>query len=434
MGQRLITFDKSELGIWEELLSCKWLVSTTSEGEEQLLLGNTWVTDVIKDVQFEVTYRGKHREPKKLTVCIYQTENFAAWKRFEEHFENCLKKVLKASDAENKLFALESFLWNKMTNELIKVIKTENSTLPTPMSWQYTFKEPYFTACDDPIWGDDITWGDVNIRVNFSEIKLIEAAQKWFTTRKDYSQENKDSFGDYLLYYIYGTLTYKYSIPTNPDLINCKVEEMSRGSFLEELDRRFCSPSRIAIKTNLKAFLIDKFWIEDYRLPPTTAKILQELDATKKQKEQVANELETMFKPSSCPISNYMIEKTKLQVATTALKKRLRNFNVRVATCYASVVANPFTVYEIACDFSSYHFVVTLNMKNKFKVESFEIKVDSEEKTIFNTTFKCCESNAGEFVEIMSRYLSDNYMAKAFKSHIEYEIEQLTGREITWRT
>lgn len=432
MRQRLITFDKSELGIWDELLSCKWLVTTTSEGEEQLLLGNIWVTDVIKDVQFEVTYQGKHREPKKLTVCIYQTENFTAWKRFEEHFENCLKKVLKASDAENKLFALESFLWNKMTNELIKVIKTENSTLPTPMSWQYTFKEPYFTACDDPIWGDDITWGDVNIRIDFSESKLKEAAQRWFTARTNYSQESKDSFGDYLLYHIYGTLTYKYSIPTNPDLINFKIEEMGRGSFLEELDKRFSSPSRIAIKTNLKAFLIDKFWIEDYRLPPTTAKILQELNATEKQKEQIANELETLFRLSQFPIDNY-IEESKLQVATTALKKRLRNFNVRVAACCASVIANPFTVYEVACDFLDYHFTVTLNMKNKYVVESFEIKVDSEEKTIFNTTFACCEGNDGEFVTIMSRYLSDTYMAKAFKRHIEYEVECLTGREIKWR-
>lgn len=434
MKQRLIAFDRFELGTWDELFCCKWLVTTTPEGEEHLLLGDICVTDAIKDVQFEVWYKGKHSEPKKLTVCIYQTDNFAAWKRFEEHFENCLKKVLKVSDAENKLFALKSFLWNKMTNELIKIIKAEKeSTLPTPMTWYRTFKEPYFTACDDPIWGDDIIWGDVNIRVDFSESKLTEAAQKWFTTRTDYSREDKDSFGDYLLYYIYGTLTYKYSIPTNPDLINCKVEEMSRGSFLEELDKRFCTPSRIAIKTDLKAFLIDKFWIEDYRLPPVTAKLLQELDATEKQKEQIANELETMFKLNQFPINN-CTEESKLQVATAALKKRLRNFSIKIGNYYTSVVVNPFTIYEITCDFLDYHFTVILNMKSKFKVESFEIKVDSEEKTIFNTTFKCCEGNDGEFVAIMSRYLSDVYMAKALKRHIEYEIECCTGREITWRT
>lgn len=441
--QRLITFDKSELETWDELLSCKWLLSTTSEGEEHLLLGDICVTDAIEDVQFEVTYKGKHHEPKKLTVCIYQTGNttgkkdkkvqFQIWKNFEEHFESCLKKVLKASDADNKLFLLKSFLWNKMTNELIKVIKTEKeSTLLAPMIWQYTFKEPYFTACDDPIWGDEIIWGDANIRVDFSESKLKEAAQRWFTARTNYSQESKDSFGDCLLYHVYGTLTYKYSIPTNPDLINFKIEEMGRGSFLEELDKRFSSPSRVAIKTNLKAFLIDKFWIEDYRLPPTTAKILQELNATEKQKEQIANELETLFRLSQFPIDNY-IEESKLQVATNALKKRLRNFNVRVTAYYTSVITNPFTVYEVACDFLDYHFTVTLNMKNKYVVKSFEIKVDSEEKTIFNTTFACCEGNDGEFVTIMSRYLSDAYMAKAFKRHIEYKVERSTGCEIKWR-
>lgn len=433
MRQQLITFNKSELGICDELFGCSWLITTTSEGEEHLLLGDIAVTDAIEGIQFNVVYRDVCHELKDYTISMHQMNTAAAWKKFEKQFESCLKKILKASDAENKLLVLKTFLWNRMTNELIKTIKIEKEfTLPTPMIWNFTFKEPYFAACDDPIWGDEITWGDANLRVDFSENKLKEAAQSWFTTHTNYNQD-KDEFGNYLLYHIYGTLTYKYSIPTNPDLINFKVEEMGRGSFLEELDKRFSSPSRVAIKTNLKAFLIDKFWIEDYRLPSTTAKILQELNATEKQKEQIANELETLFRLSQFPIDSY-IEESKLQVATTALKKQLRNFNVRVTACYTSVVANPFTVYEVACDFLDYHFTVTLNMKNKYVVESFEIKVDSEEKTIFNTTFACCEGNDGEFITIMSRYLNDVYMAKAFKRHIEYKIERSTGCEIKWRT
>lgn len=436
MRQRLITFNKSELGTWDELLSCNWLITTTSEGEEHLLIGDIPVIDAIKDIQVDITYRAAHREPKELILDVHQTDTIADWKKFEKHFENCLKKVLKASDAENKLFALKSFLWNKMANELIKIIKAEKeSSLSTSMIWYHTFKEP-FTTCDGTVWGN------VDLLVDFSESTLTSAATRWFTTRTNYGQADKDDLGNYLLYYIYGTLTYKCSIPTNPDLINYKVEEMSTGSFLSELEKHFSIPSRTEIEASLKAFLIDKFWIADYRVPPTTARILQELEATKKQKEQIANEFEMLFKLSSFPIDNY-IEESKMQIATNALKKQLRNFSVRSTTNYSSVDFSTIydcastgvsTIYEIVCDFSKHHFVVTLNMKSKFVVDSFEIRVDSEGKTIFNTTFACCEGNVGEFVAIMSQYLGDVYMAKAFKRHIEYKIERSTGREITWKS
>ena len=122
-----------------------------------------------------------------------------------------------------------------------------------------------------------------------------------------------------------------------------------------------------------------------------------------------------------------------MQIATNALKNRLRNFNVRTTNYCTSVIDEPFTVHEITCDFSDYRFKVNLNMKSKFVVGSFEIKVDSEGKTIFNSTFTCCEGNDGEFVAIMSQYLGDIYMAKAFKRHIEYKIESCTGCEIKWR-
>ena len=425
MRQRLITFNKSELGTWDELLSCNWLVTRTSEGDEHLLIGDIAVTDAIKDIQFEVSYRDTHREPKDLILDIHQTDTIANWKKFEKHFENCLKKVLKASDAENKLFALKSFLWNKMANELIKTIKAEKEpSLPTSMVWYHTFKEPFTTY-------DGVVWGNVDLLVDFSESTLTSAATRWFTTRTNYGQADKDDLGNYLLYYIYGTLTYKYSIPTNPDLINYKVEEMSTGSFLSELEKHFSIPSRTEIKASLKAFLIDKFWIADYRLPPTAARILQELEATKKQKEQIANEFEMLFKLSSFPIDNY-VEESKLQTALNSLKRQLRNFNVRTITDYSSVGFS--TIYEVTCDFLDYRFTITLNTKNKYVVDSFEIKVESEGRVIFNTVFTCCEGNVGEFAVIMSQYLGDVYLAKAFKRHIEYKIERSTGCEITWRS
>lgn len=427
MSTRKILFNRSELGVWkDDLLSCCWTVITTPEGDERLLAGDIAVTDAIRNIQIEIAYRDLHYERKELTLKMDRIESAADWKTFERHFGALLKKPLKASweVTANGLFALKSFLWNKMTQALINLIKIEKGLEERkesePMSWSYTFNEPLMTY-------DNVIWGNGNIRIDFSESKLNEAAQKWFANLKTSS---KDAFGDYLLNYIYGTLTYKCSIPTNPDLIDCKVEEMSAGVFLEELDKRFCNSSKIAIKASLKSFLIDKFWIEDYRLPPVTAKILQELSATKNQKEQIANELKTILELSSFPIDNY-IEESKLQAATTLLKKQLRNFRLQTVVDCAS--ANFPTIYEATCDFAEYHFSVTLNMKSSRIVESFEIKIDSEEKTIFNTTFACCKTNEGEFVAVMSRYLGDAYMAKAFKRHIEYKIDSSTGREIKWR-
>lgn len=421
--QRVIAFDKSKLEAWDELHSCEWRVTTTPEGEEHLLIGDTPVTDAIEGIYVNVTYWNARQELVNYIISMHQMNTDADWKKFEKQFENCCKKVLKATGVDYRLYPLKSCLWNKMTSKLIETINAEKKS--SPMVWHYTFSEPYFKASAEMIWAD------VSIRVDFSESKITEAATRWLTTRTNFNQD-KDEFGNYLLYHVCGTLTYKYSTQTNPDLINCKIEEIGIGDFLEALDKCFASPSRVAIKTNLKAFLIDKFWIADYRLPPTTAKVLQELGATNKQKEQVANEFETLFKLSNFPIDNY-VEESKMQIATNALKSRLSDFSVRTTKYCTSVIENPFTVYEVACDFSNYRFKITLNMKSEFVVGSFEIKVDSEGKTIFNTTFTCCEGNDGEFVAIMSQYLGDVYMAKAFKRHIEYKIESCTGREIKWR-
>lgn len=427
MQRRVIAFDKSELGAWDEILSCEWTITTTPEGDEHLLIGDIHATEAIKDVQLHITYWDANRELRDYIISMHQMNTDADWKKFDKQLGNCVKKVLKVtSGIDYRLLALKAFLWNKMTVELIKIVKTEKEPLSQPTTvWHYTFSEPYFKTFDEMVWAD------VSLRVDFSESKLTEAATRWLTTRTNYNQD-KDEFGNYLLYYVCGTLTYKYSTQTNPDLINCKIEEMGIGDFLGELDRRFAGPSRVAIKTNLKAFLIDKFWIADYRLPPTTAKVLQELGATNKQKEQVANEFETLSKLGNFPIDNY-VEESKMQIATNALKNRLSDFSVRTTKYCTSVIENPFTVYEVACNFSNYRFKITLNMKSESVVGSFEIKVESEGKTIFNTTFTCCEGNDGEFVAILSQYLGDVYMAKAFKRHIEYNIERCTGREIRWR-
>ena len=98
--------------------------------------------------------------------------------------------------------------------------------------------------------------------------------------------------------FIYGTLTYKCSIPSNPNLIDCKIEEMGRGDFRVEVGKRFCKMSQHGILEGLKSELVKMFWSDDYRLPKDTREVLNELGATSEQKAKVANEFEMVLKTS----------------------------------------------------------------------------------------------------------------------------------------
>ena len=100
----------------------------------------------------------------------------------------------------------------------------------------------------------------------------------------------------HLLDFIYGTLAYKCSIPSNPNLIDCKIEEIGRGDFRVEIGKRFCIMSQLGILESLKSKLVKMFWNDDCRLPKDTREVLNKLGATNEQKAKVANEYEMLLK------------------------------------------------------------------------------------------------------------------------------------------
>ena len=128
--------------------------------------------------------------------------------------------------------------------------------------------------------------------------KLEDATKAWFI-RPNNKNKSKDDFGNYLLDFIYGTLTYKCSIPSNPNLIDCKIEEMGIGDFRVEVGKRFCKMSQHGILEGLKSELVKMFWSDDYRLPKDTREVLNDLEATNEQKAKVANEYEMLLKAKS---------------------------------------------------------------------------------------------------------------------------------------
>lgn len=177
---------------------------------------------------------------------------------------------------------------SKMVKESIE--KDKESSLKE-LHFNYTFNEPLMTF-------DSTVWGTATVRVDFLKEKLEDATKAWFI-RPNNKNKSKDDFGNYLLDFIYGTLTYKCSTPSNPNLIDCKIEEMGRGDFIIEVRKRFCKMSQYSILEGLKSELVKMFWSDDHRLPKDTKEVLNELGATSEQKAKVANEFEMVFKTKS---------------------------------------------------------------------------------------------------------------------------------------
>lgn len=159
------------------------------------------------------------------------------------------------------------------------------------MHFSYAFNEPFMSF-------DSTVWRTATVKVDFLKEKLDDATKAWFINQNN-KNKSKDDFGNYLLDFIYGTLAYKCSIPSNPNLIDCKIEEMGRGDFRVEIGKRFCIMSQLGILESLKSKLVKMFWNDDCRLPKDTREVLNKLGATNEQKAKVANEYEMLLKTKS---------------------------------------------------------------------------------------------------------------------------------------
>lgn len=221
-------------------------------------------------------------------------ENWIPFRRVLSEIFNNVATDWKRWYWENNGTKLESRRTGGHSKEAIAARMQECLIAKNTLHWQYVFNEPFMTF-------DSTIWGTATLRIDFKKNKLEDVVESWFEKHKVRCENNRVPFekyllGKYLLSYIYGTLTYKCSIPTNPDLIDCKVEEMGRNDFLKEIEKRFCKNSQHMIKEELGRYLAELFWNDDFRLPPDTKDVLNDLGATKEQKAKVANEFEMVIK------------------------------------------------------------------------------------------------------------------------------------------
>ena len=360
-------------------------------------------------------------------------ENWIPFRRVLSEIFNNVATDWKRWYWENNGTKLE----NRRSKEAIAARMQECLIAKNTLHWQYVFNEPFMTF-------DSTIWGTATLRIDFKKNKLEDVVEDWFKNHRVRCENNRVPFekyllGKYLLRYIYGTLTYKCSIPTNPDLIDCKVEEMGKNDFLKEIEKRFCKNSQQMIKEELGKFLAELFWNDDFRLPPDTKDVLNDLGATKEQKAKVANEFEIAIKADPCERNILAEHEENVRIALNELKKELQNFEVRG---YCDTKPYP-TSYYIACSFLNHYFVIDLQMKDKFNVKSYNVKVEvlpmyrqyavlNDSTIVLNESNECC--NSGRFLETMSKYLGkDEYKAIAFKRHILHTIESIYGLEIRWR-
>lgn len=222
-------------------------------------------------------------------------EGLMTFETFHRNFDDIFKMFENVGQFHISLNSFFTTIAHNWQREHRKPIDEDNKpALEESLKWitfNYAFNEPFMTF-------DSTVWGTATVRVDFLKEKLEDATKAWFI-RPNNKNKSKDDFGNYLLDFIYGTLAYRCSIPSNPNLIDCKIEEMGRGDFRVEVGKRFCKMSQHGILESLKSELVEMFWNDDHRLPKDTREVLNELEATNEQKAKVANEFEMLLKTKS---------------------------------------------------------------------------------------------------------------------------------------
>lgn len=222
-------------------------------------------------------------------------EGLMTFETFHRNFDDIFKMFENVGQFHISLNSFFTTIAHNWQREHRKLIDEDNKpALEESLKWitfNYAFNEPFMTF-------DSTVWGTATVKVDFLKEKLEDATKVWFINQNN-KNKSKDDFGNYLLDFIYGTLTYKCSIPSNPNLIDCKIEEMGIGDFRVEVGKRFCKMSQHGILESLKSELVEMFWNDDHRLPKDTREVLNELGATDEQKAKVANEFEMLLKTKS---------------------------------------------------------------------------------------------------------------------------------------
>lgn len=372
-------------------------------------------------------------------------EEVMTLKTFNDDFDDIFKMFENVKQLHTTLNTFFTTIAHKWQREYQKLIDETNKPSPEESSkwitFNYAFNEPLMTF-------DSTIWGTATVRVDFLKEKVEDAVKAWNMNNKG---KSKDSFGNYLLDFIYGTLAYKCSIPSNPNLIDCKIEEMGRGDFRVEVGKRFCTMSQHGILEGLKSELIKMFWSDDHRLPKDTKEVLNELGATNEQKAKVANEFEMVLKTS--PFCQAAVNKVAdEEIAEDAFAKFAESCEIDLAA--EDLQLNDFVIhrffslrerhewpnaYVVTFKVLNQNILIRLIMRNSRTVNSYSVKVktcsnNKLSKEVYENanTYFCCKENENSFVKEAVHFMGTEIRAKALKKKIIKEISKKYFRNIEW--
>ena len=277
-------------------------------------------------------------------------------------------------------------------------------------------------------------YGDAVVRIDFDKKYIEDAARKWFHSRVECSALDitKDDLGEHLLRCIRGNLYFKCSLPENPKVIDYTRTGMEDGEFIKEIKKQMDVNSATMVLEFVKNELVKIYWKEDFKLPPNTKEVLNELNATNEQKAKVAEDFEMMCKASPfCKGAIDIVSEEKM-IENAMKELDLLNFDLHRCSNFPPEHFRP-SCYRIEFSTKDYDFIVRLCMKDFRTLNSWQLTINKHGEQLHNTSYGECDENEGKFIQVMDDYLEDIYKAKAIKRKILLEIYKVYGRDIEWR-
>jgi len=293
---------------------------------------------------------------------------------------------------------------------------------------QYTFMMPFVSPTTT-------LYGDATVRIDFDNKYMEDAARQWFRSRVKYYPTldiTKDDLGSHLLKWIHGNWSLKCALPKNPKVIDYTRTGMEDGEFVKDVKKQMDVNSATGLLEFVKSELVKLYWKEDFKLPPNTKEVLNELNATNEQKAKVAEDFEIVCKLN--PFYKGTIDAiTEEKMVENAMKElNLLNFDLHRCINFPPEHFRP-SCYRIEFSTEDYNFIVRLCMKDFRSLNSWQLTIDRRGEQLHNTSYGECDENEGKFVQVMDDYLEDIFKAKAIKRKILLEIYKVYGRDIEWR-
>lgn len=193
----------------------------------------------------------------------------------------------------------------------------------------------------------------------------------------------KEEFANWVIANLTGKLSLKCVLSNYKEIFNDEIECSMPGDLTGCLRARLSATERCKVLKDLKETIIQKYWDDSHRLPKKVNEILNDLNATKEQKRDIADEFAA--KEAGNLISNFHLERKirleELRPSKYIVTFRFENkWNIKLElsvdneTTFATV--NGFSI-DIKKDFSknslvNHYYVGGANSYKRFeKVMSF---------------------------------------------------------------